>query len=323
MKIYNLRLQGLPPLDKGFILAMLSLNAQKRLDPPWRVTEAEAPHAVLFDLSDAEAFLAWSTALANEVPVPIACAEEQPVETPWFLEKPLRSQQLIEVLNAIAVRCQQLTTPEITTLEPRSTIPSVLEQPLLRRLTSVVERQATVGPNKRDMKLVFAGTMGAGKSTAIGTISEIKPIRTEARATDEVARRKELTTVAMDYGELTLANQRKLRLYGAPGQGRYDFMSNILRQGALGLILLVDNCLSNPFSDMDYYLDLFTDLIRETALVVGVTHMDLSLDPPLDRYVTHLNSRGFSAPVFAIDARDKKDVSKLIEALVTQLEPAV
>lgn len=321
MKIYNLRLQGLAPLDKGFILAMLSLNGQKRLYPPWRVTEAEAPHAVLFDLSDAEAFLAWSAALADDFPIPIACAEQQPEETPWFLQKPLRSQQLIDVLNAVAVRCQRSATPAVATPQPPPIASGMIDQPLLRRLTSLVERQAPVGSAKRDSTLVFAGPTGSGQSAAIGAISEIQPMRIENRAADAVTRSKQLTTVALDYGELTLGNRRKLRLYGVPGQGRYDFISNMLRQDALGLILLIDNCLSNPFSEMDFYLDLFADLIRETALVIGITHTDIVPSPSLDRYVTQLKHRGFSASVIAIDARNKRDVFKLIENLVTQLEP--
>ena len=62
--------------------------------------------------------------------------------------------------------------------------------------------------------------------------------------------------------------------------------------------------------------------IRESALVVGVTHMDLSADPPLERYRDHLRKRGFPAPVYSVDARSKSDVMNLIEELVTRLEAA-
>lgn len=322
MNICNLKLRGLSALDEGFILAMLSLNAQRRLNPAWRVVGAEAAQAVIYDLGDAESFVAWSRAQQDRIPIPVACAEEQPLETGWFLQKPLRADQLIEVLNGVAA---QLGTGPMTSAPPVA-VPGFraggAEAPLLHRLTSVVERRQSSGQMKRDIKLIFAGTTGAGKSTAIGAISDIKPIRTEARATDEVARKKELTTVAMDYGELMLGPDRRVRLYGAPGQGRYDFMSRVLSQGALGLILLIDNVSPDPFPELDYYLDLFTDLIRESALVVGVTHMDLSADPPLERYRDHLRKRGFPAPVYSVDARSKSDVMNLIEELVTRLEAA-
>ncbi|MBX3236297.1 MAG: hypothetical protein KF814_09105 [Nitrospiraceae bacterium] len=322
MKTCNLKLRGLSALDEGFILAMLSLNAQLRLNPAWRVVGAEAPQAVIYDLGDAESFVDWSRAQQDRVPVPVALAEQQPIDAGWFLQKPLRADQLIEVLNGIAAQLGSISTTSAPVIATGVAPTKQAESPLLHRLTTVVERRQALGHMKRDIKLIFAGTTGAGKSTAIGAISDIRPIRTEARATDEVARKKELTTVAMDYGEMMLGADRRVRLYGAPGQGRYDFMSRVLSQGALGLILLIDNVSVDPFPELDYYLDLFTDLIRESALVVGVTHMDLSADPPLERYRDHLRNRGFSAPVHAVDARNKSDVLMLIEELVNRLEAA-
>lgn len=113
--ICNLKLRGLSALDEGFILAMLSLNAQRRLNPAWRVVGAEAAQAVIYDLGDAESFVAWSRAQQDSIPIPVACAEEQPLETGWFLQKPLRADQLIEVLNGVAA---QLGTGPMTSAPP-------------------------------------------------------------------------------------------------------------------------------------------------------------------------------------------------------------
>ena len=73
-------------------------------------------------------------------------------------------------------------------------------------------------------KIIFAGPVGAGKTTAIGAISDIPVVATEARATDAVALRKNRTTVAMDYGLMILDGGIKLHLYGAPGQERFSFI---------------------------------------------------------------------------------------------------
>jgi hypothetical protein len=107
------------------------------------------------------------------------------------------------------------------------------------------------------IKVIFTGSVGAGKTTAIQTISEIDPIRTEAKPSEaSVLNRKSSTTVAMDYGELTLEDDTKLYLYGTPGQRRFDFMSHILTKGALGLVILIDNSHNTPLEELDYYLNL-------------------------------------------------------------------
>jgi signal recognition particle receptor subunit beta len=74
------------------------------------------------------------------------------------------------------------------------------------------------------LKVVFIGPMGSGKSTAIQTISEIEPVKTEARNTERFKVDKPTTTVGMDYGEINLGEHGKVALYGVPGQQRFDFM---------------------------------------------------------------------------------------------------
>ena len=75
-----------------------------------------------------------------------------------------------------------------------------------------------------ERKIIFAGPVGAGKTTAIDTISDIPVVSTEQAASDEVALRKSNTTVAMDYGVLNLDDGLRVHLYGAPGQDCFDFM---------------------------------------------------------------------------------------------------
>ncbi len=180
-----------------------------------------------------------------------------------------------------------------------------------------------------EIKLVFTGSAGAGKTTAISTISEIPVINTDVRSNDfsthiihqnKEATRKDTITVAMDYGELTLDDGQKLRIYGTPGQQRFDYMWKILVKGALGLIILVDNAGSDPIGDLARYLDNFREFIKETSAVVGITRMDLSPEPDLQVYYDYMQSQGILLPIYSIDARSRDSVVMLIQALIAMLE---
>jgi signal recognition particle receptor subunit beta len=168
-------------------------------------------------------------------------------------------------------------------------------------------------------KIIFTGTTGAGKTTAIHAVSEIVPINTDVRNTDtEFA--KAMTTAGLDYGELTLDNGEKLRLYGTPGQQRFDFMWTILARGALGVVILVDNSRAHPLADLDRYLEGFRALIDEGACVVGVGRMETHPQPALEHYATHLESRGVLCPVLDVDVRTADQVVQLLDLLLLQLE---
>src|SRR5690606_19648729 len=108
---------------------------------------------------------------------------------------------------------------------------------------------------RSELKFVFTGTMGAGKTQAISALSDIPVISTDVKATDEARLKKEKTTVAMDYGEIHLDDETAINLYGTPGQKRFEYMWKILADGALGVIVMVDNSREKPLEDMDVYLE--------------------------------------------------------------------
>ena len=170
-----------------------------------------------------------------------------------------------------------------------------------------------------DHKLLFTGTMGAGKTTAIATISEVAPMYTEVRNNDRSVA-KATTTVGMDYGEVTLDNGARLRLYGTPGQQRFDFMWSILSQGALGLVVLIDNSRPDPLDDLDIYLTGFSELIADTACVIGVGRMNTHPQPALDEHAARAQRHGVICPVIAADAINPNDVMRLLNLLLLQLE---
>ena len=168
-------------------------------------------------------------------------------------------------------------------------------------------------------KILFTGVTGAGKTTAIGTVSDIPPITTEVRNTDS-GLSKSMTTVGLDYGEVTLGSGDKLRLYGTPGQERFEFMWKILSKNALGLIILIDNQQPDPLSDLDTYLAGFSELIAQTACVVAVGRMHTHPQPSLEQFAERLEARRVSCPVLATDVREQDQVLQLLDLLLLQLE---
>lgn len=171
-------------------------------------------------------------------------------------------------------------------------------------------------------KIIFTGPMGAGKTTAIASISEIPPIATEVRCSDEALARKDTTTVAMDYGYFSLDDNVRIHLYGTPGQERFNYMWKILSVGGIGLILLLDNAntTSSPLDDMVFYLDAFEDFINSTGVVIGITRMDVNRRLLLEDYRNKLLERGQIFPVFEVDVRQSNDVKILIHALLAILQ---
>jgi len=169
-------------------------------------------------------------------------------------------------------------------------------------------------------KIIFAGSMGSGKTTAIKSISEIEPISTEVTNNDTKQSDKELTTMAMDFGTLTLSDDSKLLLYGTPGQERLSFMWSVIADGALGLIILIDNSISDPLANLDIYLKGFSGLVSQSNVVIGITKSDLNHSLDVAAYHKHLKSKGLSLPVFTVDARKTEDVLLLLDGLISLCE---
>lgn len=172
-------------------------------------------------------------------------------------------------------------------------------------------------------KIIFTGPVGAGKTTAIETMSDIPIVSTNEEASDMTKDRKPQTTVAMDYGRINIGKKEKIHLYGTPGQERFSFMWDILTKGALGLILLLDNSRENPQQDLKFYTHAFKDFIDKGDLIIGVTRMDEVNTPTIQNYRDWIEELSISAPVFTVDARERQDVSSLVQALLYSLDPGI
>lgn len=170
--------------------------------------------------------------------------------------------------------------------------------------------------------VLFAGPMGAGKTTAIRALSEIDVISTEAANSDRTRVDKDTTTVALDYGEIVLGEDTRVRLYGMPGQRRFDFMWDVLRQRAMGLVLLINADAPDPLDDLDAFLEEFCELHDRGGIVVCVTRADLADGPNLADYAAIVNARipGATIPIFTTDARNGQDMRTCLLALVINIE---
>ncbi|RKG36973.1 GTP-binding protein [Acinetobacter rongchengensis] len=167
-------------------------------------------------------------------------------------------------------------------------------------------------------KIVFGGKMGAGKTAAIKSLSEISVLSTEAHNTDEQSHSKALTTVGIDYGEIKLDDDVVVGLYGTPGQDRFDFVWSVICKGAIGAIVLIDHSQKDAIEDLKFYFETFKEYLNN--IVVGVTHVDEDPQHLLKPYKDWMHLNQQTMPIFAIDAREKDDVLLMVEALIARAE---
>lgn len=170
--------------------------------------------------------------------------------------------------------------------------------------------------------ILFAGPMGAGKTTAIGTLSEIPVVSTEAANSERHVVDKATTTVALDYGEIGISDDEKVRLYGVPGQRRFDFMWAILKERARGLILLVNNDAPDSVALAVEHLRSFEELLERGSVVVAVTRLDVAPEPALADYATALAAAwpGAPIPVLSLDPRDATQMQTALLMLVAIID---
>ncbi len=123
------------------------------------------------------------------------------------------------------------------------------------------------------VKMVVTGPFAAGKTEFIRTISEIDVVSTERKISTEAERIKDATTVAMDFGRITVDEDLVLYLFGTPGQRRFDFMWEILSEGMLGFIVVVDSTRPETFREARSILDTFRGY-SSTPYVVAANKQD-------------------------------------------------
>lgn len=172
------------------------------------------------------------------------------------------------------------------------------------------------------VKMVVTGPFNAGKTEFIQTVSEIDVVATERKITLPEERIKETTTVAMDFGRITVDDNLVLYLFGTPGQKRFDFMWEILSEGMLGFIVMVDSTRPETFREARNILDAFR-AFSPTPYVVAASKQDMSGAWELEdiRIALRLDPRIKLLPCVAIEKESVKNtLLELLDSILAELE---
>lgn len=171
------------------------------------------------------------------------------------------------------------------------------------------------------VKMVVTGPFAAGKTQFIGSISEIAVVRTERKISDDTRAVKSQTTVAMDFGRITIDKDLVLYLFGTPGQRRFDFMWEILSEGMLGFVVIVDSVRPETFREARSILDAFRGYSATPFVIAANKQDDPDAWPPDDIKIA-LGMDGNVKVLPCIATRKESVKCVLLELLYSILENA-
>jgi len=166
------------------------------------------------------------------------------------------------------------------------------------------------------IRLVIAGPVGVGKTTAVRSMAAGDPVRTEVALPGIEDSSKLTTTAAMDFSNVVLPDGRELQVYGMPGQERFGYSRSILLSRGDGVLLLLDG--SDPDIELkcSHWLSVLDSRREGVPLVIGVTHTDLAPYFTMQCIRDVLGQIGADVPAFQLDARNRDDCFTLLSTTI-------
>lgn len=169
----------------------------------------------------------------------------------------------------------------------------------------------------QSVKVVVTGPFNAGKTTFIKSVSEITVLSTERQVSDTSGEGSGETTVAMDFGRITVSDDVVLYLFGTPGQARFSFMWETLSEGMLGFVLLVDTTEPSTFEDARGMIEFFTER-SDVPFVVAANKVGPD-DVDMIREVRAQLELADKVPLLPVDARDRDSVKAVLLGLLYEI----
>jgi small GTP-binding protein len=169
----------------------------------------------------------------------------------------------------------------------------------------------------QSVKVVVTGPFNAGKTTFIKSVSEITVLSTERQISAAVGEGDGETTVAMDFGRITVSDEVVLYLFGTPGQARFSFMWETLSEGMLGFVLLVDAEAPQSYEDARQMITFFTEM-SDVPFVVAANKVPAADEETL-RMVRSDLKLADSTPLLPVDARDRDSVKAVLLGLLYEI----
>ncbi len=169
----------------------------------------------------------------------------------------------------------------------------------------------------QSVKVVVTGPFNAGKTTFIKAVSEITVLSTERQVSDVSGEGGGETTVAMDFGRITVSDEVVLYLFGTPGQARFSFMWETLSEGMLGFVLLVDATAPDTLADAKDMIAFFTEM-SEVPFVVAANKVAADDTETIRRVRSELELAD-AVPLLPVDAREKDSVKAVLLGLLYEI----
>lgn len=163
-------------------------------------------------------------------------------------------------------------------------------------------------------KIAFIGSVGSGKTTIIESLSNITPLRTDVESSRDIG--KELTTVGIDYGQISLGKEMTLGLYGVPGQRKFSLIWDFVKEGLWAIVILIKNNDQESIDELKYLINYF-NINERIPSVIGITHTDIiSNQDTLTKIKQLLTELNINIPIFSVDARESSSAMLILETII-------